>query len=512
MQVYFSHSYRDIAINSYFLEYFVEEEIPLRADQKTDIWCIAKLERYLSETTGFVSIIPRRKTEQDDGAYSPYIVQELNLARRAHVPRLLFVDEQVLKCHRLDFPVDAVPFKPDAPGEDAGRHLEAIRSFRGTLERATRPFRSSPPKGATLVVSRGRALQAAAQDVAELLRRENYAVAQLTPDLQARALDDIRLLETLWGSELCVFILGERLSNAHLALAMAHTYSVPSVRLQYDREATKCEPSITGWIRWHAANDMLLEFGRQLASYKEGLVAPLEIARAAGTVAAVQSVGTMKWKSREDNQWTVTDGPGLILHVLPEYAFVQDEVSRVQAELKRSLGRDRSRETSLAVCRLLYDGIRRHRFGYEIEPQTREVGVQVIRTPSQIETHGTATCLDLACFFASLLYAASQNPLVVVLEGPGFAHALAGYRALDEPALVRPEIGDLRRAIGLGDAVFFEATGAAEAEAPVGAELPQERRDKLLDFMDAKAAAARMLDRQDLKIRCFLDARSAHNR
>ena len=47
MQVYFSHSYRDFAINSYFLEHFVEEEIPLQADQKTDVWSVAKLERYM---------------------------------------------------------------------------------------------------------------------------------------------------------------------------------------------------------------------------------------------------------------------------------------------------------------------------------------------------------------------------------------------------------------------------------------------------------------------------------
>ena len=83
MQVYFSHSYRDVALNGYFLEQFVEEDIPLQADQKTDVWCVAKLERYLNEMAGFLSIIPRRPTDSDPGAYSPYIAHELNLARRA---------------------------------------------------------------------------------------------------------------------------------------------------------------------------------------------------------------------------------------------------------------------------------------------------------------------------------------------------------------------------------------------------------------------------------------------
>src|SRR5205085_1083732 len=96
MQAYFSHSYRDVAINAYFLAHFLDEEIDLRADQKTDIWCVAKLERYLIETTGFVSIIPERAVDGIRGGYSPYIGQELALARRARVPRLLFVDEQVL--------------------------------------------------------------------------------------------------------------------------------------------------------------------------------------------------------------------------------------------------------------------------------------------------------------------------------------------------------------------------------------------------------------------------------
>ena len=57
---------------------------------------MAKLERYLNEATGFVSIIPRRASETDLGAYSPYIGQELSLARRSRLPRLLFIDERII--------------------------------------------------------------------------------------------------------------------------------------------------------------------------------------------------------------------------------------------------------------------------------------------------------------------------------------------------------------------------------------------------------------------------------
>ena len=83
VNVYFSHSYHDVAVNGYFLEHFLDGEILLHADQKTDVWCVAKLERYLGELDGFVSVIPRRPTEDDSTAFSPYIGQELSLARRA---------------------------------------------------------------------------------------------------------------------------------------------------------------------------------------------------------------------------------------------------------------------------------------------------------------------------------------------------------------------------------------------------------------------------------------------
>ena len=88
MNVYFSHSYRDVGVNGYFIERLANEDISLRADQKTDVWCVAKLERYLAETTGFISVITRRPTDKDPSGYSPYIGREFNLARRARVPRL----------------------------------------------------------------------------------------------------------------------------------------------------------------------------------------------------------------------------------------------------------------------------------------------------------------------------------------------------------------------------------------------------------------------------------------
>jgi hypothetical protein len=508
MKVYFSHSYRDVGINGYFLERFVEEEIPLYADQKTDVWSVAKLERYMGEMTGFVSVIPRRETEKDPGAYSPYIGYELNLARRARVPRLLFVDELVLKHHQLDFPEDAVPFHPDTHSGDKSHHGKAIREFSRALETVYRQPRRLISKGATVVTGEGKHLRTAAQDVAEILQRERYAVSLLTGRRPGRGLDDIRLLEALRRAELCVFLLGNRISDAHIALAMAHADCIPSVRLQYDAQATDSSPSLSGVIHWSTPEDMLAEFAQQVASYEKGLVSPVDIARASNPTDAARSVGTMDWGARDDNKWSVEDGPALVRHVHPDFAFVRDEVDRVRAQLDKPLGRVDGREGSREICNLLYDGVRRHRFGYETEQRTDTVGIQMIRTAKQIATHKTATCIDVACLFASMLEAAGQNPLIVVVTGSEFSHALAGYRVRGEPAWENRNIGDLRGALARRDAVLFEPTGAIEADTPVGAETARERSGKLIAFADAITAANRMLTKGDVNLKHFVDVRA----
>jgi hypothetical protein len=502
MDVYFSHSYRDFGINGYFLGLFLEETIALQADQKTDVWCVAKLERYMRETAGFVSVIPARPTDDDPGGYSPYIGQELLLARRARVPRLLFVDHRVLARHQLDFPEDAVAF--DAESVEGGQavHARAIRAFGARLE-AYRAPPEPPPHEAAVIAGNTDALRHAAVDVVELLRRAGFGATQLHTSL--RSLDDVRLLERLWASELCVFLTGPKLSETHVALAMAYAHGIPSFRLQHEPEPTDPSPTVAGLIRWHTQDEMVIEFDRQLRSYLGGLVRPVELARETTAPAAAREIGTMKWHIRADNEWDVRDGPALAAHVVPEHRFVQDEVARARADLNRALGGIVDRESSLELCNVLYDGLRRHHFGYEWEARTSAAGRQAIRTPTQVAAHRTATCLDIACLFASLLEASQQAALLLVLETDSFSHALAGYRVRSSPAWDSQEIGDLRGAVGLGDAVFVEATGVTEAESPAGAETEAERLGKQLGFSDAQAAATRMLLGDDVRLRHFVD-------
>jgi hypothetical protein len=252
---------------------------------------------------------------------------------------------------------------------------------------------------------------------------------------------------------------------------------------------------------------MLVEFDRQLESYQRGFVSPVEMALSSNPTDALASVARPKWNRLAENEWDREDGPALVGHIHPGHQFVVDEVNRVRRKLDRPLGQIKDREGSMEVCAQLYDGIRRFPIAYEFEQVSGTLGAQGIRTPRQIMTHNTATCIDLVCLFASLLEGAWQNPLLVVLEGPEFAHALVGYRVHGEPHWEDPGIGGLRGALALRDAVLFEATGCVMADGPVGAERPDERRDKFLDFMDAVAAAERMMARGDVRLKHFLDVR-----
>ena len=198
MQAYFSHSYRDVPINAYFSELFTTSGITLRADQKTDVWCVAKLERYLFEMDGFVSIIPRRIAADGSITYSPYIARELMLARRSRGPRVLFVDGQILAQFQSQFPSWAMPFFHEDPGTERARHVAAIDAFRRTLGmergRALRPYQ---PKQATVVGGNEPILRDAASHVAAILRAEEYAPSVKYAASMDEAFDNIEVFESM---------------------------------------------------------------------------------------------------------------------------------------------------------------------------------------------------------------------------------------------------------------------------------------------------------------------------
>ena len=224
-----------------------------------------------------------------------------------------------------------------------------------------------------------------------------------------------------------------------------------------------------------------------------------------GHVVSGKELGTMRWQPKIENVWEIDDGPALVNHVRPEHAFVQDEVSRACRAIGMAVDRIVDKEGCLNLCRQFYDRLRRFAIGYELEQPSIEQGTQGIRTPTNIVQHRTATCIDLVCLFASLLEGAGHYPLIVVVERPGLAHVLAGYRVPNDARWVTSDLGDLRAVVARGDAVFFEATGVAQSDQPLGLETADDRRDKMLLFADAVRVAKRMLMADGMRLRHFVD-------
>lgn len=496
MDVYFSHSYRDLRINAYFLEELEPQGFKLLADQKSTTWCVAKLERYLYELPGFLSIVTHRAGEPDALSYSPYIGHELSLARRARLPRLLFVDEGVLQRYPTQFPQDAVPFVPGSLASGRFRHRQAIENFKEKLAREERRYRVYKDRQATVVAAGRKAILQATEEIRDILAA-TYRVQVFKGKHLVTAFDDVSLFETLLESEVCVFLLDTHVTYVDVILGMAHAHSIPSIRIQYDPNATDSQPVLSGRIPWSKTPDLVAQFRRQLDSFRLGFVEAVQLAReSGGAVEAMRTLATTRWDPTLDQAWDPNDGPGLLRHIHPEHPFVRDEVDRVRRLVGGSFAVKTGNADSLDICMHLYAELKRHHLAYELEPQTMSTGKQAIRTAQDILSSKAATCIDVACLFASLLKAAEQSAIVIVLQTDKFSHALAGFRAPNAASWDgTPELGDLRRDLSLQDIVLFEATGVLESEEPVALETREERRvgGKMLDFMTARTAAERLI-------------------
>jgi hypothetical protein len=498
MRVYFSHSYRDSRINAYFDRELREQDFQLMADQKSSAWCVAKVERYLSEQAGFVSVIPRRMSEDQPLSFSPYIGSEIMLARRSGLPRLLFVDDEILSRYRARFPVDSIPFVLDAPESDSVRHQEAIREFKRQLgeKPLLRRWRPTSRK-VTVVAAAQKVVSLAAHAVMQTLVENAYQPTLLRGRQIADMFDEVGLFEQVIGSELCVFLLDSHLSNANVILGMAHAHSIPSIRTQYDPKSTSCEPVLSGLITWSNITDLMTAFKQQIEGFRKGFVEVVDL----------HAIATTQWNPTPTQLWDPHAPHEIIDHLYPSHYFVQEEVARIRRILGGGLIPSDSRKDAYEICNLLYNELKRFHFAYEREPQTLTGGRQAIRSASEIRRDNAATCIDLACLFGSLLKAANREPIIILLSGRKWAHAVVGYRA---PAGYlwdrQPEINDLRAALNVEDMILFEPTGAVESDSPVGAETEEERRagGNMLDFETAVRAARRMIEEAGAELLYFL--------
>lgn len=484
MPAYFSHSYRDVPINTYFSGLLRDAGVTLRADQKTDVWCVAKLERYLFEMEGFVSIIPRRLTADDAIAYSPYIGRELMLARRAQAPSLVFVDGQVLDLHQKDFPASAIPFFHDAPETERAAHVEAISRFHALLAHGARPPRQYVKKRATIVANREPILRDAASHVAAILRAERYKTSVKHATKIEAAFDDIDVFESILSSELCVFVLGNDPSASDVYLAMAHAHCIPSVRLRHDPAAATLDPDLAGVVRWRSSTELKGQFLKVFENYRAAFEEP------AGE-ADLRRLATPPPLGAE---WDPADPSGLLDHIQPEAVRY-----RTQSAIRSHESVAPSPARSHSLCRSLYEGVKQSDFYHTADAQL-SLGQRVkIRPPEELEKVNCGTTIDFACFFASLLENVGERPLVCVARGSRGVHALAGYLAPGAPAAVRAlDLSELRQALTTRAIVLFEATGAAECrEGTTGAETEAERRQdggqRKLSFDTATEAGGRFI-------------------
>jgi hypothetical protein len=462
---------------------------------------MAKLERYMYEMDGFVSIITRRVGPDDNLAFSPYIGRELTLARWARTPRILFVDDQVLNLYRASFPESAIPFFHKAPETERNRHVELISQFGKNLAGGgARPARQYTPKQFTVLTGQDPLMRDAGSLVAAILRNEGYDPKQVPA---AASLDDtfenVSVFERIVSSELCVFILNKELSYIDLLLAMAHAHCIPSVRLRFDPDAKDSAPELSGAVRWKSSEELVSSFQYLFQNYQSAFVT------ASGE--SIQRVATQKAISIPPNEWNPNDGPGLLSSVVPDDSYVHD---RVEGVMRMLSDMRTSRLESDTICRALYDRIKREDFYYTFEDVLRDPNLQKIKTPAGIASANGGTCIDLACFFASLLEAALERPVLIVVDTAHGAHALTGYKAPDAVSGPAPMVlGDLRGGITRGEIVVFETTGAVAARIrpTVAAETEAERKEgnEKLDYQTAKKAAERLMRQDDVRLRHFID-------
>ncbi len=158
-------------------------------------------------------------------------------------------------------------------------------------------------------------------------------------------------------------------------------------------------------------------------------------------------------------------------------AFVTPNDPSVQAILKKASGileaagktsslegyQARSRKRSWEIASGIWAAVSSRGITYAEPPAGFERQGQKIRSPSMIDEHGLATCLDTALLFAAAIEQAGLYPLVVLTKN----HALAGVWLQPQtlPALTVEDPLEIRKAIAQDELVLFETTLATGGRA-----------------------------------------------
>jgi very-short-patch-repair endonuclease len=158
-------------------------------------------------------------------------------------------------------------------------------------------------------------------------------------------------------------------------------------------------------------------------------------------------------------------------------------------------GYNKGAKRAWELASAIWGAVARMKLHYALPPASFEQNGQKVRSPSQINDSGLATCFDLALFFAAALEQAGLNTVLVFTEG----HALVGFWLKPEEfsTTVVDDITALRKRLKLKELVLFETTLVTQNPAPsfrysteLGAQTVAEDQDEkfhmLLDIRRAR--------------------------
>jgi very-short-patch-repair endonuclease len=194
----------------------------------------------------------------------------------------------------------------------------------------------------------------------------------------------------------------------------------------------------------------------------------------------------------------------LAAHVMPNdpaVARVLKDASRALEAGGRSGALDgyqqRSRTRVWELLAAVWAATCARRLSYAEPPASFETAGQKVRTPTDIEAQGLATCLDTALLFAAAAEQLGLNAMVVFTRGHAFCGAWLQPQTLS--TLTVDDATELRKAVDQNELVVFEttlATGAtpatfAKAVAEARRRIAEEREGEFVYALDLKQARGR---------------------
>jgi hypothetical protein len=227
--VYYSHSYRpaDDAVNEFFQELMLDEQLIPSLDPKSDRLNAAKPERHLRSTDGMVAVLTLR-----DPAPSEYIRWEIDLGMRARRPQLIFV-EDVVADNLVPAGLLQRRFSRRRLLREARDHRHAIRVLKTYVGTDPPPTYQPVSTRRHCVIIGGEQLGAeATQALMHSLERLRYSAQPLAGG--QRLPDDQRDEEAVKRAALCIALVEGLTAREAYLLGVARSALTPTVLMTHD--------------------------------------------------------------------------------------------------------------------------------------------------------------------------------------------------------------------------------------------------------------------------------------